>query len=252
MMTLTSMFFSMVKQTVSPFARRCFSNRCAILNLDALRRVVLPVVVQPPRTHFRRPAAHYADDDVAVPGPGVFTVELARLRGVVGMRVIPSHHVEPLPARSLFRFEHIFCGDREAIAGRIVAAIHERKKLDDLARRPLDVFRKGRIATEQCTAAFVRKCFGTMLADAFRQFVAKVQAKIFHLQSSSQNRSLKYFVAESAKTVTSTARSRAGIFSATASVPTRAAAALGLTSRPSSRARRFTMRYAPSVEISRF
>src|SRR6266852_1901656 len=60
-------------------------------------------------------------------------------------------------------------------------------------------------------------------------------------QSSSQKRSLKYFAAESAKTVTITACSPAGIPPATERQPFNAAAALGLTSKPSSRAIRFTI-----------
>src|SRR5215469_13929315 len=61
-------------------------------------------------------------------------------------------------------------------------------------------------------------------------------------QSSSQNRSLKYLAPESANTVTMTARCPLGTCLATSRQPTKAAAELGLTSIPSSRASRFTIR----------
>src|SRR5882762_7208320 len=74
---------------------------------------------------------------------------------------------------------------------------------------------------------------------------------LLQVSPSSQNRSLRYFAAESAKTVTITAGSSTGIRLATCKQPFSAAAALGLTSKPSSRASRFTMRYDSSVDTSR-
>src|SRR5215510_7282191 len=142
----------------------------------------------------------------------------------------------------LLRVENVLGSYREAVAGRIVAAIHQPEQFDHLtgSRR---VLVEGRIASEQRPAAFMRKGLGAVLPDALRQIRAHRKLKaVGHCYVSSQKCSLRYFDAESAKIVTSTAGSPAGIRCATASVPTSAAAALGLTSNPSSRARRLTIR----------
>src|ERR1041384_2730565 len=86
-------------------------NRGAVANLDTFRRKRMAIIVQTPRSHilrraidFRRkrmaiivqtPRSHilrraivHADDDVAIPRPGVILIELAGPRGMIRMRMI--------------------------------------------------------------------------------------------------------------------------------------------------------------------
>ena len=75
-----------------------------------------------------------ADDDVAVPGPGVVVIELAGRGWMIGMRVIPADDVDALFASGFFGVANVFGCDRETVARRIVAAIDEREKRGDFAR----------------------------------------------------------------------------------------------------------------------
>src|SRR5262249_28725915 len=151
----------------------------------------------------------------------------------IRMRVIPADHVQSLLARRLLRINHVLRRHRKAIARRIVTAIDHREKSANFAWL---VFAK------QCAAAFMRTGFCAVCADFVREFLADCENRSSHVYSSSQNRSLKYFDALSAKTVTIFARSPGASDLATSMQPTSAAAALGLTSKPSSRASRFTIR----------
>ena len=60
------------------------------------------VVGEAPAGHVFGAAVGDADDDVAVPGPGVVAIELARLGWMIGMRVIPADDVDSLFAGSFF------------------------------------------------------------------------------------------------------------------------------------------------------
>src|SRR5260370_32684582 len=166
---------------------------------------------------------------------------------MVRMRMMPADHFEALLACRLFRSANVLRGHREAVARRIVSPIDERKELQDLPRgralalSPIAFKDSARIASEQRAAAFMRITLRSMRADLLREISADPECRcIRHDYSSSQNRSFKYFAAESATTVTITAFALFGIPAATWKQPSNAAAELGLTSKPSSRARRFT------------
>ena len=168
---------------------------------------------------------------------------------MVGMRMIPADHFESLLARRLFRRKNVFRGHRKAVARRIVSSIDERKKLQDFSRgperalSPIALKNSARIASQQRSAAFMRISLRAMRADFLRERTADPKCCcVRHNYSSSQKRSFKYFAAESAKMVTITTFAFFGIPAATWKQPRSAAAALGLTSKPSSRARRFTSR----------
>ena len=102
----------------------------------------------------------------------------------------------------------------------------------------------GGIAPEQRAAAFVRIGLCAVRANLLRDVFHEHQpgSRLDGHSTSSQKRSLRYFAPESANTVTMTARCFRGLRSASSRQPTSAAAALGLTSMPSSRANRFTSR----------
>src|SRR5258708_3155523 len=168
---------------------------------------------------------------------------------MVGMRMIPADHFKALLACRFFRRANILRGHRKAVARRIVAPIDERKKLQDVPRGreralvPIALKDGVRIASEQRTAAFMRIGLRAMRADLPRKMSADPECCcVRHNYSSSQKRSFRYFEAESANTVTITAFVFLGIPAATWKQPSSAAAALGLTSKPSWRARRFTSR----------
>ncbi len=79
-------------------------------------------------------AVLHADDDVAVPRPGVIAVIFAGPRRMVGMRMIPADDFEALLACRLFRRKNVLRSHRKTIARGIVAAVDERKKLKNLPR----------------------------------------------------------------------------------------------------------------------
>src|ERR1700722_17354444 len=64
-----------------------------------------------------------ADDDVAVPGPCVGLIELARPGWMIGVRVIPADDVDSLFARSFLGVANVFGCDGEAITRGVVAPI---------------------------------------------------------------------------------------------------------------------------------
>src|SRR5258708_32624160 len=188
----------------------------------------------------------------------MIAVILARPRRMVGMRMIPADHFKALLACCLFRRANVLGGHRETVARRIVSPVDERKKLHDLPRgreRTLSTIalkNSARIASKQRATAFMRISLRAMRADFLRERSADPECCVRHNYSSSQKRSFRYFAAESAKTVAITAFAFFGIPAATWKQPSKAAAALGLTSKPSSRASRFTNLYASSVETSKF
>src|SRR5260370_37589086 len=73
-------------------------HRGAMANLNPLGRKLLAVVVQPPGSHVLRRAVMHADDDVAIPRPGVVAVIFAWARAMVGSSMIPSDDFETLLA----------------------------------------------------------------------------------------------------------------------------------------------------------
>src|SRR5260370_2235017 len=179
----------------------------------------------------------------------MIAVILARPRRMVGMRLIPGEHFKALLAWCLFRRANALGGHRKTVARRIVSPVDERKKLHDLPRgrertlSPIALKDSARIASKQRAAAFMRISLRAMRADLLREMSADPECCcVRHNHSSSQKRSFRYFEAESANTVTTTAFVFLGIPAATWKQPSSAAAALGLTSKPSSRARRFTSR----------
>src|SRR5713226_9455762 len=70
-------------------------RRRAELHFHLLRLEARPVVRQPPRGHVPGLAPGHAEDDVAVPRPGVLAVILAGQRWVVRMRVVPTDQLQP-------------------------------------------------------------------------------------------------------------------------------------------------------------
>ena len=127
-------------------------------------------------------------------------IELAGLGRMIGMGVIPAEDVDALLARGFFGVADVFGCDLEAVARRIVTAIHQRKRRGDFAKIAVD------FAAEQRAAAFVRIGFRAVGVDFCGDFLAQAcRGQCAHRQCSSQKRSLKYFVPESAKTVTITA-----------------------------------------------
>src|SRR5207248_11676994 len=99
-------------------------NRGAMTNLDGFVRKGLASVTQATRSHILRRAFVHADDDVAIPWPGVILIVLARSRWMIRMRMIPPDDLQPLGLRCLVGFQHIFCGHRKAVARRIVAPVN--------------------------------------------------------------------------------------------------------------------------------
>src|SRR5882672_8924780 len=234
-------------------------NRSAVANFDAFGRKLLPIIIQSPGCHLlRRPVLH-AHDNVAVPRPSMISIELAGPCRMIRMRMIPAHDVEPMRACLFFRSHDVFRSYRKTITRRIVAAIDQRVQRQNFALLRNGIFRwiafnsRAGIASEQCSAALMRISFRAMRADFLRELPADPKCRLVrHFYSSSQKRSFKYFAAESAKTVTITAFLFFGRHAAIAKQPSSAAAALGLTSKPSSLARRFTSWYASSVETVKF
>jgi hypothetical protein len=161
--------------------------------------------------------------------------------------MIPTNHFEAMFTCGFFSGKNVFRGHRKAIAGGILPAINKGKKLQNLSRgsanSPIALKQSVRITAKQRAATFMRIRFRAVCANFLREMSADPEFRcVRHNQSSSQKRSFKYFDAESAKTVTITAFPFFGIPAATLKQPSNAAAALGLTSRPSSRANRFTNR----------
>src|SRR5882724_7553238 len=105
---------------------RCL-NGGTLLYLNSFRRKLLPIVVQSPRSHILWLALRHADDDVAVPRPGVIAIVLARTRRMIRVRVIPTYNIQLLLPGKLFRIEYILRRDRKAVLRRIIAAIDKRK-----------------------------------------------------------------------------------------------------------------------------
>src|SRR2546430_10279548 len=105
---------------------RCLTGG-ALLYLISFRRNLLPVVVQPPRSHVLWLALRHADDDVAVPRPGVIAIVLARTRRMIRVRVIPANNIQPLLPCGLFRIEYVLRRDGKAVPRRIIATIDKRE-----------------------------------------------------------------------------------------------------------------------------
>src|SRR2546430_10597050 len=166
---------------------------------------------------------------------------------MVGMGMVPANHLEALLASCFFRRQDVFRRYRKAVARRIVTTIDERKELQDFPGRcfgttsSITASDRAQIAPKQRSTAFVRVSLSAMRANLFREMSTDPECRrIRHNYSSFQKRSFKYFDAESAKTVTITARPVFGFPATTLKQPSNAAAALGLTSKASSRGNRLT------------
>jgi len=120
----------------------------------------------------------HADDDIAVPGPGVIAIVLARARGMIRMGMIPADDFESLGDRGFFGVANVFRGDRKTVAGRIVPAIDQGKKRKDFPRgcvRPrlrMVTGNKTGIAAEQSAATFMRIGLRAMSADFSGEMIA--------------------------------------------------------------------------------
>src|SRR5215467_7957077 len=125
--------------------------------------------------------------------------------------MVPTDHVKPLLPSSLFRLKHILRGHRKTVTRRIVAAIHEWKEAKNLARAI--------ILSEKRAATFMRVSFRAVSANFLSELLGNLKIPFRHGYSSSQNLSLRYFDALSAKTVTIFARSLEASFFATSKQP---------------------------------
>src|SRR4029077_10203307 len=118
------------------------------------------IVVQAPGGHILGRAVLHVDDDIAVPRPSVIAVILAGPSRMVGVRMIPADDFEALLARGFLGFKNILCSHRKTITRGVIAAIHERKKLQDLPRRrpssPIAFKNSAGIAAKQRATAFMR------------------------------------------------------------------------------------------------
>src|SRR5882672_6895818 len=83
-------------------------DRGAVANFDAFGRKFLPIVIQPPGGHLLRRAVLHAHDYVAIPLPGVISVEVAGPRRMVRMRMIPAHDVHIARACRFLRSHYVF------------------------------------------------------------------------------------------------------------------------------------------------
>src|SRR6266705_2000044 len=88
----------------------------AMANLDSFRRKALTIIVQAPGGHVLRRAMVHADDDIAVPRPGMIAVIVAGPRRMIRMRMVPAYHFQPLRLRGFVCFEHVLPSYREAVA----------------------------------------------------------------------------------------------------------------------------------------
>ena len=89
--------------------------------------------------------------------------------------MVPAYHFKPLGLRSLIRLEHVLTGHRKAVAGRIVAAIHQRKEPEYFAHG--FGIRGFQIAPQQSSATFMGIRFRAMHADFLRQVTADPQRR---------------------------------------------------------------------------
>src|SRR5947209_19614821 len=97
-------------------------------NLDTFGRKGLAIVTQAPRSHILRRAMVHADDDVAIPRPGVILVILAGLRRMIRMRMIRPDDLQHLRLCVFVSVEHVFCCYRKTVTRRIVAPVDRWKK----------------------------------------------------------------------------------------------------------------------------
>src|SRR5690242_4831545 len=139
-------------------------RQSTLANRYRFRRKLAAIVAETPGSHVLRHALLNTDDHVAVPRPGVVAIVHARLRGVVGMRVIPADDVQSLLARFLICDDYIFRAYGKAIPRRVVAAIHKRKQRQHFA--------SSGVPAEKRAAAFVRIRRDAMRPDLLRQFRA--------------------------------------------------------------------------------
>src|SRR6266567_1283932 len=148
-------------------------NRGAMANLDAFRRKRAAIIVQTPGSHVLRRAIVHADDDVAIPWPGVILIELAGARGMIRMRMIPANDFETLRLRRFVGFEHVFRGDDKAVAGRFAMTVNQREQGQHLARG----LGMGSIsiAPQKRATAFVGIRPGAVSADFLRQVPANAK-----------------------------------------------------------------------------
>src|SRR5713226_3810740 len=97
-------------------------------DLNLLLRESRSILRKLPGAHFLRSAFFHAHDNIAVPRPGVLAIILAGPRWMVGVRMIPADHFQPVHlCPSFFCLAHIICGYRKTVARRILAPIDERQ-----------------------------------------------------------------------------------------------------------------------------
>src|ERR1700730_10039404 len=92
-----------------------------------LRLKFRAIILESPGGQILWISRFHAYDHVAVPRPGVLTVEFAGPRRVIGMRMIPSQQVQSTLGCSAFGSAKIFRRNRKAIARRIVSPVDQRK-----------------------------------------------------------------------------------------------------------------------------
>ena len=73
------------------------------------------VVGEAPGSHVFRNFVGDADDNIAVPRPGMIAIVLAGTSRMVRMRMIPSDNFQAAGPRVFFGFQNVFAGDREAV-----------------------------------------------------------------------------------------------------------------------------------------
>ena len=171
---------------------------------NRLRVVGGAIVAQAPGRHFARLAGLHADDDVAVPRPGVLAIEFAGARRSVRMRVIPAEQLDALFARG-------FLGESRKSPGVSRNDCAANRRGDWRAGRSARTSRGAvAIAAEEGAAAFVRIRLRRRGRGSGRRVPREMCTRARAAQASLQKRSLRYFSPESGKMVTMTARSPAG------------------------------------------
>jgi len=188
-------------------------------------------------------AVGHANDHIAIPRPGMFAIVLARLRRMIGVRMIPADHVQILFASRFLRIatssavsEKRLCGESSR---RLVRDRAPKLRAAALARRParslsIDVVSPQSAPQHSC--GYVSAVLSNSLCDVRAHFSVGPVAMAIHPLVFVPKAFAEYFAPESAKTVTMNACWSRGTFAATTKQPARAAAALGLTSSASSRA----------------
>src|SRR5215467_11922923 len=127
----------------------------------------MAIIVQAPRSHVLRRAMVYADNNVAVPRPGMILIKLAGPRGMIRMRMVPADDFQSLRLCGFVGLEHVFRGDDKAVAGRFAMTVYQREQGEHLARGVR--MHSVSIAPQQGAAALVGISFRAMSANFLRE-----------------------------------------------------------------------------------